>query len=147
MKRDLESVAQNQQQRVGYYESRANYRTMAYLAWLRFFYFALSSTSSTTLHCVQWPMVLGLSLSSSLLLLLNVLEALIMLYRTHKRLHMICQDHATVCRQMGELNKERALNDDSLSGGEMKVYVCAMAFALLAVTAFELDACKYVICN
>ncbi|KAG6605758.1 hypothetical protein SDJN03_03075, partial [Cucurbita argyrosperma subsp. sororia] len=77
----------------------------------------------------------------------NILEALIMLYRTHKRLHIICQDHATVCRQMGELNKERALSDDSLSGGEMKVYVCAMAFALLAVTAFELDACKYVICN
>ena len=32
----------------------------------------------------------------------------------------------------------RALHNDSFTGGEIKVYTCAIAFALLAVTAFQL---------
>ncbi|XP_022957798.1 uncharacterized protein LOC111459231 [Cucurbita moschata] len=158
LKRDFETLAENKQQKVRYYDSRVNYTTMAYLAWLRFFYFALSSASST-LHCVHWPMVLGLSLSSSFLYFLILLQPFIKLYRTHNLLDTICKEHTLICQRILEaMNQDaeagasndgvrfdfglqvRALSDDSFCGGEMKVYGCAIAFALLAVTAFELYA-------
>ncbi|KAG6605757.1 hypothetical protein SDJN03_03074, partial [Cucurbita argyrosperma subsp. sororia] len=166
LKRDLECLAENQQQRVRYYESRANYTTLGYLAWLRFFYFAVSSNSSS-LHCVHWPMVLGLSLSSSSLYFLILLPPFIKLYRTHNLLHTICNRHTHLCQRILESTNQdgeagastdgvefnvrfhqvRALHNDSFSGGEIKVYTCAVAFALFAVTAFQLYACKYVVCN
>ncbi|XP_023533523.1 uncharacterized protein LOC111795374 [Cucurbita pepo subsp. pepo] len=141
---------------VRYYKSRATCTTLAYLAWLRFFYFAVSPASST-LHCFHWPMVLDLSLSSSFLYFLILLPAFIKLYRIHNLLHTICNQHTHICQriweamnqngQAGALNdgvgfdfgvQVRALTDDSFSGGEIKVYGCAIAFALFAVTAFEL---------
>ncbi|KAG6605755.1 hypothetical protein SDJN03_03072, partial [Cucurbita argyrosperma subsp. sororia] len=110
--RNLECLAEKQQQRVGYYESRANYTTLAYLAWLRFFYFAVSSNSSSALHCLHWPMAtnqdgeVGASTDG---------------VKFNVRFHQV-----------------RALHNDSFTGGEIKVYTCAIAFALLAVTAFQL---------
>lgn len=167
VRRDLEHLAEKQQQRVRYYESRAIYTTLGYLAWLRFFYFAVSSNSSSTLHCVHWPMVLGLSLSSSSLYFLILLPPFIKLYRTHDLLHTICKEHIHLCQRILEATNQdgeagasthgvefnfrfhqvRALHNDSFSGGEIKVYTCAVAFALFAVTAFELYAGKYVLCK
>lgn len=160
VRRDLEHLAEKQQQRVRYYESRAIYTTLGYLAWLRFFYFAVSSNSSSTLHCVHWPMVLGLSLSSSSLYFLILLPPFIKLYRTHDLLHTICKEHIHLCQRILEATNQdgeagasthgvefnfrfhqvRALHNDSFSGGEIKVYTCAVAFALFAVTAFQLYA-------
>ncbi|XP_022957796.1 uncharacterized protein LOC111459230 isoform X2 [Cucurbita moschata] len=156
VRRDLEYLAEKQQQRVRYYESRAIYTTLGYLAWLRFFYFAVSSNSST-LHCVHWPMVFGLSLSCSSLYLLILLPPFIKLYRTHNLLHTICNQHTHLCQRILEATNQdgeagasthgvefnvrfhqvRALHNDSFSGGEIKVYTCSVCcyrFSTLCLT-------------
>ena len=151
----LKAVADKEEQRVLHYQNRASVLIVSYLMWQRFFFLAVSRTSSP-LESVNWWRVSGLSLSCSLVFLLNILKVFIMLCRTHKRLGMLCEEHAHICRRILKARKQdaeagaptdevRALHNDAFSGGEIKVYVCAIAIALLAVTAFELYASNYLL--
>ena len=169
--RDLECGAENQQQRVRYYQSIAIYTILAYITSLRFFYSAVSPASST-LHCVHWPLVSALTLSCSFLYFFILLPVFIKLHRTHNLLDVICKEHADIYQRIlnarsqhggassieagaspdgvefnSRFHQVRALHNDSFTGGEIKVYACAIAVALLSVTAFELCASKYVLCN
>ncbi|XP_022157172.1 uncharacterized protein LOC111023951 [Momordica charantia] len=168
LKRDFEELkllAEKQEPILRFYESRAQNITMGYLIWERFFFFALSQTSSP-LKCIDWRVVLGLSLVCSFVYFLLFLEAVTMLYRTQNQMDMICKEQSDICQQIldagnqddggsameaGDLSDGVAFNfsfhmrttlnyDYSFRIFQKKVYISAIISSLVAVTALELYA-------
>ncbi|XP_022157132.1 uncharacterized protein LOC111023930 isoform X2 [Momordica charantia] len=102
---ELKDLAEKQETRLRYHESRAHNIAMAYLIWERFFFFGVSqasssSSSSLLLKCSNWSMVLGLSLSCSFLYFLFFLETLTMLYLAHYHFDIVCKKQIQLCRQI-----------------------------------------------
>lgn len=175
LKRDFQewkALADILESKRDFYETRAHNIAMGYLIWERVFFFAVSQISSS-LNCVRWWLVLGLSLSSTFVYFLIFLEAVIVLYRTQNHLDVICKKQTKICeRILKAVNQDdgglcssmeagdssdglgfnfsfqvRILDYDSFRIVEKRVYICGIGCALFAVTVFELFACKYLLCH
>lgn len=154
MDRNLEALnaaATDEEARVCELERKLHHIALGYLIWERGFFFAVSHNSSSH-KCVPLWMVVGLSLSCSALYLLMLLQNVSMMFRSLNALNMILRERALILEARNEedggleLNygvQVRELNNGRLRIGERKVYICAIACALVAVTAFEVCACKY----
>ncbi|XP_022157130.1 uncharacterized protein LOC111023927 [Momordica charantia] len=166
----LKDLVEKQESRVQYHESRAQNITMAYLIWGRLFFFAISQTSSSLLKCIDWWMVLGLSVSCAFVYFLFFLEAVTMLYRVQHQMDIICKEQAEICQQILVARSQLDDVDLAMEAGdssdgfqfsfhvklleygafrivERKFYICATVSALLAVTAIELYACSWLYCD
>uniref|UniRef100_A0A9I9CMS2 Uncharacterized protein n=1 Tax=Cucumis melo TaxID=3656 RepID=A0A9I9CMS2_CUCME len=112
----LKPLAEKQEQRVRYYETRAQNVTIACLIWNRLFVVGMYhiSSSLSLLNCTHhlW-MVLGFSLASTSLYLLFFLEAAFMLYRAQNQLDIICKQQNEISQQI--LNTG---NPDDYEGGD-----------------------------
>ncbi|CAK9310765.1 unnamed protein product [Citrullus colocynthis] len=158
---NLKLIAENQEHRVRYYETRAQNIALACLIWDRFFVLRISQTSSSlSLNCSNWWMVLAFTLSSTSLYFLFFLEAVIMLYRAQNQLDMISKKQIQISQQI--LNSPTPDDDEAgdsilIDGLELsfqvqlleyhpfrivqrKVYIASTLCVLLAVAAFELYA-------
>ncbi|KAG6579347.1 hypothetical protein SDJN03_23795, partial [Cucurbita argyrosperma subsp. sororia] len=148
----LNAAANVEEARVGELESKLHHIVLGYLIWERSFFFALSRNSSSH-KCVPLWMVVGLSLSCSALYLLMLLQNVSMMFRSLNTLNMILRERALILEARNEegyggleLNygfQVRELNNGAFKIAERKVYICAIAGALVAVTAFEVCACTY----
>uniref|UniRef100_A0A0A0KM15 Uncharacterized protein n=1 Tax=Cucumis sativus TaxID=3659 RepID=A0A0A0KM15_CUCSA len=168
----LKFLAEKQEQRVRYYETRAQNLAIASLIWDRLFFVGMYHTSSSLslLNCTHhlW-MVFSFILSSTSLYFLFFLEAVFMLYRAQNQLDIISKKQIEISLQIlntGSPNDDEAGDSISSDNGwlelsfqvqllpyhpftlvQRKVYIASTIFTLLAVAAFELYTCKLLLCN
>ncbi|KAA0042580.1 WD repeat-containing protein 91-like protein [Cucumis melo var. makuwa] len=168
----LKLLAEKQEQRVRYYETRAQNVAIACLIWDRLFVVGMYHTSSSLslLNCTPhlW-MVLGFSLASTSLYLLFFLEAVFMLYRAQNQLDIISKRQIEISLQIlntGSPNDDEAGDTFSSDNGglelsfqvqllqyhpltvvQRKIYIASTISTLLAVAAFEVYTCKLLLCN
>ncbi|KAG6579349.1 hypothetical protein SDJN03_23797, partial [Cucurbita argyrosperma subsp. sororia] len=155
MDRNLEALnaaATDEEARVCELESKLHSIALRYLIWERSFFFSVSHNSSSH-KCVPLWIVVGLSLSCSALYLLMFLQNVSMMFRSLDTLNMILRERALILEARNEEGygglevnygfQVRELNNGRLRIAERKVYICAIACALVAVTAFEVCACTY----
>ena len=147
----LSAAAIDEEARVCELESKVHNIALGYLIWERCFFFAVSHNSFSH-KCVPLWMVVGLSLSCSALYFLMLLENVSMMFRSLNTLNMILRERTLILEARNEedggleLNygfQVRELNNGRFRIGERKVYIYAIACALVAVTAFEVCACNY----
>ncbi|KAL0542453.1 hypothetical protein IC582_022566 [Cucumis melo] len=158
----LKLLAEKQERRVRYYETRAQNVAIACLIWDRLFVVGMYHTSSSLslLNCTPhlW-MVLGFSLASTSLYLLFFLEAVFMLYRAQNQLDIISKKQIEISLQIlntGSPNDDEAGDTFSSDNGglelsfqvqllqyhpltvvQRKIYIASTISTLLAVSAFE----------
>ncbi|KAG6579341.1 hypothetical protein SDJN03_23789, partial [Cucurbita argyrosperma subsp. sororia] len=147
----LNAAANVEEARVGELERKLHSIALGYLIWERSFFFAVSRNSSSH-SCVPLWMVVGLSLSCSALYLLMLLQNVSMMFRSLHTLNMILRERALILEARNEegygglevnYGFQVRENNGRFRIGERKVYLCAIACALVAVTAFEVCACTY----
>jgi len=143
----LSAAAIDEEARVVELERKAHNISLGYLIWERTFFFSVSHTS-----CVPLWMILGLSLSGTALHFVLFLANVTMMFRSLNTLNMILRERALILEARNEeeggleLNygfQVRELNNGRFRIAERKACIYAIACALVAVTAFEVCACKY----
>ncbi|CAK9310762.1 unnamed protein product [Citrullus colocynthis] len=137
----------------------------------RFFFFGISPIPSFGFNCNHWWVILALSLLCTLLYFLLFIDVVIELHKIQHHHEMICKKLAEISQQILAAKGQDGVGLSLEDGGEFgdygfelsfhekilllekfrigwrKVFIYFSACVLLAVTAVDLYACKYLLCS
>ena len=160
---ELNAMADTQKGRVENYETSLQNIAIAFLVWLRLFFFSLSQTSpnSSLLHCKQWWLLFALTCFSAFLYILLFIHNSLMLSRTERQLHVISRQQIQLHQQIWMLRLQELpqmiepIIMDHIINGEMgrtstferKLYINCILCGFIGIVALELYASRSLLCN